>query len=61
MKIQFLGTAAYEGIPAMFCQCEQCNTARKRGGKNLRTRSQALIDGKLLIDFPADTLSLIHI
>lgn len=57
MKIKFLGTAAYEGIPAMFCVCDACKEARRRGGKNLRTRSQALIDGKLLIDFPADTLA----
>lgn len=57
MKIQFLGTAAAEGFPAPFCTCEKCNRARKLGGKNLRTRSQALIDGKLLIDLNADTLS----
>lgn len=57
MKIKFLGTAAYEGIPAMFCVCDVCKEARRRGGKNLRTRSQALIDDKLLIDFPADTLA----
>ncbi len=55
MKIQYLGTAAAEGIPAIFCKCERCTQARKRGGKNIRTRSQALIDGKLLVDFPADT------
>ena len=55
MKLQYLGTAAAEGIPAIFCHCERCNEARKRGGKNIRTRSQAIIDGKLLIDFPADT------
>lgn len=60
MKIKFLGTAAYEGIPAMFCVCESCKEARKRGGKNLRTRSQAIIDDKLLIDFPADTLIHTH-
>ncbi len=55
MKLQYLGTAAAEGIPALFCKCERCVQARKRGGKNIRTRSQAIIDGKLLIDFPADT------
>lgn len=62
MKIQFLGTAAYEGIPALFCQCETCKKARERGGKNLRTPSQAIIDDNLLIDFPADTIahSLAH-
>lgn len=55
MKIQYLGTAAAEGIPAIFCECEACKKARKLGGKNIRTRSQAIIDDTLLIDFPADT------
>ena len=54
MKIRYLGTAAAEGIPAMFCYCENCRRARKAGGRNIRTRSQTLIDGKLDIDFPAD-------
>ncbi len=57
MKIQFLGTAACEGIPGLFCSCETCKTARRTGGKNIRTRTQALVDDALLIDFPADTLS----
>ena len=55
MKLKYLGTAAAEGIPAMFCECNNCKEARRRGGRDLRTRSQALIDGKVLIDFPADT------
>lgn len=55
MKIQYLGTAAAEGIPGIFCECEICKKAKQRGGKNIRTRSQALIDDKILIDFPADT------
>ncbi len=55
MKIKYLGTAAAEGIPAMFCQCENCRKSRELGGKNIRTRSQALIDDTILIDFPADT------
>ncbi len=55
MKLQYLGTAAAEGVPAIFCTCETCRIARQRGGKNIRTRSQALIDDVLLIDFPADT------
>ncbi len=55
MKIQYLGTGAAEGIPAMFCQCETCKKSRRLGGENVRTRSQALIDGKILIDLPADT------
>ena len=55
MKLKYLGTAAAEGIPALFCKCENCQKARILGGKNIRTRSQAIIDDKLLIDFPADT------
>lgn len=55
MKIKYLGTAAAEGIPAVFCDCETCRKAIEVGGKSIRTRSQALIDDKLLIDFPADT------
>ena len=55
MKLQYLGTAAAEGWPAMFCGCEACKKAGQAGGRNIRTRSQALIDGKLLIDFPPDT------
>ena len=55
MKLQYLGTAAAEGIPAIFCECETCKTAMARGGKHIRTRSQALVDDDLLIDFPADT------
>lgn len=55
MKIKYLGTAAAEGIPALFCDCDNCKKARALGGRNIRTRSQALIDDTLLIDFPADT------
>lgn len=58
MKIKYLGTAAYEAIPAIFCNCDICKTARANGGKDVRTRSQAIVDDRLLIDFPAD--SYIH-
>lgn len=55
MEIQYLGTAAAEGWPALFCDCPVCRRARELGGKDIRTRTQALIDGTLLIDFPPDT------
>lgn len=55
MEIQYLGTAAAEGWPALFCDCEICRRAREVGGKELRTRTQSLVDGKILIDFPPDT------
>lgn len=55
MKIKFFGTAAAEGIPALFCSCPVCEKAREKGGKNIRTRSQSLINDDLLIDYSADT------
>ena len=56
MKLKYFGTAAAEGFPSLFCECETCEKARKLGGRNIRSRSQALVDGELLIDFPPDTL-----
>lgn len=55
MRIQYLGTAAAEGFPGVFCNCEYCRIARSDLNKELRTRSQALIDNDLLIDFGPDT------
>ncbi|MBR7142672.1 MAG: hypothetical protein IKD06_03950 [Clostridia bacterium] len=55
MKIKFLGTAAAEGIPALFCNCRVCRNALEKRGKEVKTRSQSIIDDKILIDFPADT------
>lgn len=55
MKIKFLGTAAAEGWPAVFCNCESCKKAQSLGGKNVRTRSQILVNDDLLVDLPPDT------
>ncbi len=55
MKVRYWGTAAAEGIPCAFCGCKVCAEARKKGGRYIRTRSQALVDDSLLIDFNADT------
>ncbi len=55
MKITYFGTAASSGFPSVFCNCPYCNAAIRLGGRNLRTRSQALINDDLLVDFPADT------
>lgn len=54
MKITYLGTGAAEGVPAQFCTCPVCREARKRGGREIRTRSQTLIDEALCIDYPPD-------
>ncbi|MCH5164906.1 MAG: hypothetical protein J1G01_00705 [Clostridiales bacterium] len=55
MKLTFLGTAAAEGVPAVFCNCPTCIRAKNRGGKDVRTRSQILVDDDTLFDFPMDT------
>ena len=55
MKLLYMGTAAAEGWPGLFCSCPVCDHARKNGGRNLRTRTQALLDGEVLLDFPPDT------
>ena len=57
LKITYLGTAAAEGFPGVFCNCEYCREAKRLGGKNIRTRSQTIINDDLLIDLPADTYS----
>jgi phosphoribosyl 1,2-cyclic phosphate phosphodiesterase len=56
MELTIFGTAAAEGWPAPFCRCSACQEARRRGGPNLRTRSGALLDSDLKIDFSADTV-----
>lgn len=55
MKIHFLGTAAAEGFPNVFCRCESCAKARKLGGKNIRTRSSAIIDDTIKFDYSPDS------
>lgn len=59
MKVQYLGTGAAEGVPALFCNCEYCRALRGRiargeGGKEVRSRAQVLLDGELSIEFPPD-------
>ncbi len=55
MKFQYLGTAATEGFPAAFCNCESCQKARKDRDTEWRTRSQAIIDDVMLVDFPPES------
>ena len=55
MQLTYLGTAAAEGLPAVFCNCPVCRQAARLGGRNIRTRSQSLVNRDLLIDLPTDT------
>lgn len=57
MILKYYGTAAAEGFPGLFCDCESCRKALKASGKNIRRRSQACVDGKILIDLGPDTYS----
>ena len=57
MRLFFLGTAAAEGYPGIFCNCANCNEARALGGQNLRFRSALLVNDDLLIDFGPDLLA----
>ena len=55
MKIKYLGTGASEGIPGLFCHCPVCEYARRQGGKEIRTRAQAMVNEDILLDFGPDT------
>ena len=55
MTLSYFGTAAAEGVPSVFCNCRLCREARELKGRNIRTRSQALVNDDLLIDLPPDT------
>jgi phosphoribosyl 1,2-cyclic phosphate phosphodiesterase len=57
MRLFFLGTAAAEGYPGIFCNCENCREARALGGRSLRFRSALLVNEDLLIDFGPDLLA----
>jgi phosphoribosyl 1,2-cyclic phosphate phosphodiesterase len=57
MRIFFLGTAAAEGYPGIFCKCARCTEARALGGKNLRYRSALLVNDDLMVDFGPDVLA----
>lgn len=54
MRVTFLGTAAAEGIPQLWCRCDGCRVARERGGRHLRHRTAMLINDDLLIDAGPD-------
>lgn len=60
MKVTLLGTGSAEGMPGLFCRCATCTRIRAAGGKNIRTRSSALIDSVFKIDFPPDTFTQVN-
>lgn len=54
MKLKILGSAAAEGIPALWCKCDTCQMCLKEGGKNIRRRTSYLIDNDTVIDLGPD-------
>jgi phosphoribosyl 1,2-cyclic phosphate phosphodiesterase len=57
MKVTFLGTAAWEAIPALFCQCPTCVHARVVGNHDIRKRTVVLLNDDLLIDCGPDLIA----
>lgn len=57
MELTFLGTAAAEGYPGLFCDCVHCLRARALKGRDLRRRSALLVDSDMLVDFGPDILA----
>ena len=55
MELKYFGTGGGGGIPEIFCDCRICRHAREVGGREIRTRSQAVIDDRISIEFPVDT------
>lgn len=56
-KVTILGSAAAEGIPAMFCNCRVCVEAWKNGGKDVRMRTAYKLNEHVRVDFGPDTLA----
>lgn len=58
MIITVLGSAAAEGFPGLFCVCDVCVEARRRGGKEVRRRTSYLVGeptrADAMIDFGPD-------
>ncbi|HEY3269205.1 MAG TPA: MBL fold metallo-hydrolase [Armatimonadota bacterium] len=55
-----LGTAAAEGVPALFCGCDACVFARTNGGKEIRARQSLYIAPDILIDLGPDAMYSVH-
>ena len=55
MTIRLLGTGAADGIPALYGNDKVSTYAREHGGKDVRTRSAAIVDGVVKIDLGPDT------
>lgn len=55
MFLKLLGSAAAEGWPALFCACEACREARRRGGKDIRRRTTYQLGDTIRVDLGPDS------
>ena len=55
-ELLILGSAAAEGIPALFCDCRVCREAARKGGPDVRRRTSYNFGGDVQIDFGPDAL-----
>lgn len=60
MKVLLLGTGGADGIPALYGDDRVSRYARENGGKDLRTRSSALVNQDFKLDLGPDTLAQVH-
>ena len=56
-EILVMGSAAAEGIPAIFCNCRVCREAWEKRGKDLRLRTAYKLNDAVRIDFGPDTMA----
>jgi len=57
MNLSILGSGAWEGIPAPFCNCRVCLSALELGSKDFRMRPQLLVkteEGVFLLEISPD-------
>ena len=50
MRLTFLGTSAGENYPALWCNCPNCEYARRHGGKNIRQNTCTMLDDDVMLD-----------
>ena len=55
MDFTILGSAAAEAWPALHCNCDVCAEAKRRGGKDIRTRTAYALGDAIRIDLGPDT------
>src|SRR3546814_11374830 len=55
MELLICGSGAAESLRALFCDCQVCQTARERGGKELRSRTAYQLGNRLRLGWGPDS------